>query len=61
MSERVRGERDWWKDKDEGERIILRWILERYTWVVWTGFIWLGKGRDTWRVPVIAVKELLTN
>jgi hypothetical protein len=24
-----------------GGRIILKWILEKYGWMVWTGFIWL--------------------
>jgi hypothetical protein len=26
------------------ERIILKWILERYDGVVWTGLIWLRIG-----------------
>jgi hypothetical protein len=38
----------WWEsqkergrkgDLDMGGRIILEWILARYDWVVWTGFI----------------------
>jgi hypothetical protein len=27
-----------------GERIILRWILEKYEVVVWNGFIWFRVG-----------------
>jgi hypothetical protein len=34
-------EREHWEDQDVGEWTILRWILERYDGVVWTGFIWL--------------------
>jgi hypothetical protein len=29
------------KNLDVGGRIILRWILEKYDGVIWTGFIWL--------------------
>jgi hypothetical protein len=28
-------------DVEAGGRIISKWILERYYWLVWTGFIWL--------------------
>jgi hypothetical protein len=26
------------------EKIILKWILKKYGWGIWTGFIWLGIG-----------------
>jgi hypothetical protein len=29
------------KETNVGGRIILKWILEKYSGVVWTGFIWL--------------------
>jgi hypothetical protein len=32
------------EDLDVGERIILKWILEKQDGVVWTGFIWLRTG-----------------
>jgi hypothetical protein len=44
---------DWWESQNErdhyvdlnvGGKIILRWILERYDGVVWTGLNWLGVG-----------------
>jgi hypothetical protein len=35
-------ERYNYEDLDVGGRIILRWIVEKYDGVVWTGFIWLG-------------------
>jgi hypothetical protein len=43
----------WWESRKEGdhyedldvcERIILRWILERWGGVVWPGLIWLRIG-----------------
>jgi hypothetical protein len=37
-------ERYHFEDPDMGWRIILRWILERYDGVVWTGLIWLRVG-----------------
>jgi hypothetical protein len=37
-------ERDHYKDLDVSGRLILRWILEIYNGVVWTGVIWLRKG-----------------
>jgi hypothetical protein len=29
---------------DISEWIILGWILERWDWVMWTGFVWLRIG-----------------
>jgi hypothetical protein len=37
-------EGDQYTDLDVGGRIILRWILEKYDGVVWTGLIWLRIG-----------------
>jgi hypothetical protein len=41
----------WWESQkrpvgtlDVGGRIILKWMLEKYGGVVWTGFIWLSIG-----------------
>jgi hypothetical protein len=34
------------KDQDVGGWIILKWMLERYDGVVWTGLIWLGIGTN---------------
>jgi hypothetical protein len=34
-------ERDLWEDQDIGWWTILKWILERYDGIVWTGLIWL--------------------
>jgi hypothetical protein len=43
----------WWesqkeidhgKDQDIGGRTILKWILEKYDWMVWIGLIWLRIG-----------------
>jgi hypothetical protein len=34
-------EGDYWEYLDVYGRIILKWILEKYDGVVWTGFIWL--------------------
>jgi hypothetical protein len=31
-------------DRNVGGRIILKWILEKQDWMVWTGFIWLRRG-----------------
>jgi hypothetical protein len=36
--------RDHWEDEDMGDWIILKWILERYNGVVWTGSMWLRIG-----------------
>jgi hypothetical protein len=36
-----RKERDHYEEVDAGGRIILKWILEKWNEVVWTGFIWL--------------------
>jgi hypothetical protein len=36
--------RDHWQDLDVGECTILKWILERWDRVVWTGLIWLRIG-----------------
>jgi hypothetical protein len=33
-------ERDHQEDKEVGGWIILKWILESYNGVVWTGFLW---------------------
>jgi hypothetical protein len=37
-------ERDHWEDQDASRWIILKWLLERYCGVVWTGLIWLRIG-----------------
>jgi hypothetical protein len=37
-------ERDHYEDQNIGGWIILRWILEIYDGVVWTGLIWLRIG-----------------
>ena len=37
-------ERDHWGDQDVNGRIILRWILRKWEWVVGTGRIWLRIG-----------------
>jgi hypothetical protein len=39
----------WWdsqkeRDLDIDKRIILRWILEIYDGLVWSGLIWLRRG-----------------
>jgi hypothetical protein len=36
----IQKERDHYEDLYVGERIILKWILERQDVVVWIGFIW---------------------
>jgi hypothetical protein len=33
------GKRNHWEDQDVGGWAILKWILERYDWMVWTGLI----------------------
>jgi hypothetical protein len=33
--------RDHWEDQDVGGWTILKWIVERQDWVVWSGLIWL--------------------
>jgi hypothetical protein len=35
---------DLYEDRDLSGRIILRWILELYDGVEWTGLIWLTTG-----------------
>jgi hypothetical protein len=37
-------ERDHWEDQDMGGWIILKWMLQRYDGVGWTGLIWLRIG-----------------
>jgi hypothetical protein len=32
------------EDEDVEGWILLRWILESYDWVVWTGLVWLRIG-----------------
>jgi hypothetical protein len=39
-----RKEGDHWEDKDAGGWTILKWILERYNGMVWSGLIWLRIG-----------------
>jgi hypothetical protein len=34
-------ERNRWGDPDVGGRIILRWILRKWDFGVWTGLVWL--------------------
>jgi hypothetical protein len=34
-------ERDHYEYLDVGERIIIKWNLQKYYGVLWTGFIWL--------------------
>jgi hypothetical protein len=34
-------ERDHYEDQDVGRWTILKWILERYDVMLWTGSIWL--------------------
>jgi hypothetical protein len=36
--------RDHWEDLDVGGWTIIKWILERYDWMVWIGLIWLRIG-----------------
>jgi hypothetical protein len=36
-------ERDPWEVQDVGGWIILKWSLESYDGVVWTGMIWLRR------------------
>jgi hypothetical protein len=40
--------KDHYEDIDVGLRVILKWILERYNGVVWTGFIWFRIGASRW-------------
>jgi hypothetical protein len=37
-------ERDHWEDVDVGGKMIVKWILEKYDRVEWTGLIWLRIG-----------------
>jgi hypothetical protein len=37
-------ERDHWEEEGVGRWIILKWILERKSWVVYTGLIWFRIG-----------------
>jgi hypothetical protein len=37
-------ERDYYEGQDLGVRTVLKYILERYDGVVWTGSIWLRIG-----------------
>jgi hypothetical protein len=37
---------DHWEYLDVGDRIILKWIIERKDGVVWTGLIWLRIGTN---------------
>jgi hypothetical protein len=39
-------ERDHWKDLDVGGRVILKWIIDKYDGLVWTGSIWLRIGTN---------------
>ena len=39
-------DRDHWGDPDVDGRIILRWVLRKWEWVVGTGWSWLRIGRD---------------
>jgi hypothetical protein len=37
-------ERNLREDLDVKGRIVLTWILMKYGWVIWTGFIWVRTG-----------------
>jgi hypothetical protein len=37
-------ERDNYENIDVGERIILKWILEKQNVLVWTGIMWIIRG-----------------
>jgi hypothetical protein len=37
-------ERDHYEDQDVGGWTILKWILERYDGMIWSGSIWLRIG-----------------
>jgi hypothetical protein len=37
-------ERDHYEDIDAGGKRILKWFLDKYDWVLWTGVIWLRIG-----------------
>jgi hypothetical protein len=34
----------WWEDLRVDRTVILKWILRKYSWRVWTGFIWVRIG-----------------
>jgi hypothetical protein len=38
--------KDLYKAIDVGRRIILKWILKKYDWVISAGFIWLRTGKS---------------
>jgi hypothetical protein len=51
----------WWESQKNinhkedlyaGERIILKWILERKDWVVWTGLMWSRVGKTVMNIRV---------
>jgi hypothetical protein len=44
------------RNVDAGRRKILKWISEKWDWVVWIGLIWLS--REQWRALVNTVMNL---
>jgi hypothetical protein len=39
-SQKLKG-RDHMEDQGVDGRIMLEWVLGKYDWMLWTGFIWL--------------------
>jgi hypothetical protein len=32
----------WWVNRrEEREKILIKWILQKYNWMAWTGFVWI--------------------
>jgi hypothetical protein len=44
-------------DLDLGERIILKWIVEKFDGMVW-GWIYVAQDKDKWRAPMNMVMNL---
>ena len=45
-------------DLDIGGRIVLKWILSKKDWRVWTGLMWLRKGQGTGAETGISLSNL---